>query len=311
LIGQEIQELERTLTSWTLVAEAALQVYRVINEIAGVDTPMGSENVLTRIHQSINALDTLQENAEQAPVEQLAALEKELEEIEGRLQRFQEMDPDVMVNLFGAETRQIAGIRLSFSHFYSPAVIALLLQHLCVTFGGLSIVREEWMGTLELFMASPLSAAEVLLGKYLSYLVFSTLLTLVLGALVVYGLGVPMLGSWFHYVAVIIGLTFASLGVGFVISTFANQVSQAVQYAMIVLLASVFFSGFFQELKLFRSVIQVISRLIPATYGIRLLQNIMLRGKLSPWAWYYVLLGLGIALFFIAWLLLRRAMVSH
>ncbi|MGH3112684.1 MAG: hypothetical protein ACRDOP_04365 [Gaiellaceae bacterium] len=62
--------------------------------------------------------------------------------------------------------------------------------------------------------------------------------------LLVYALGVPLLGSWALLVTVVAALLFTSIGVGFLIALVSKSDSQAVQYAMIVLLAGIFFSSF-------------------------------------------------------------------
>ena len=202
----------------------------------------------------------------------------------------------------------VAIIQPRLTDYFAPGVIVLLLQHLAVTFAALSIVRDRRLGTMELFRVSPASSAEILVGKYLSYLLFGGLLATILSMLVVFGLQVPMLGDWLSYGLVIAALLFACLGIGFVISLAAQTESQAIQYVMIVLLASVFFSGFFLSLRLLWDGVRVVSWGLPATSGIILLQDIMLRGgPPNP-----VLLGglaaLGVSLFLIAFNLLRRAM---
>jgi ABC-2 type transport system permease protein len=98
---------------------------------------------------------------------------------------------------------------------------------------------------------------------------------------------------------------------GFVISLLAETTSQAVQYAMIVLLASVFFTGFFLSLDLMADWIQVISWLLPATYGVQWLQEIMLRGMAPDPLLLWVLGGFGMTLFVVAWILLRRLMARQ
>jgi ABC-2 type transport system permease protein len=148
----------------------------------------------------------------------------------------------------------------------------------------------------------------VLIGKYLSYFIFSSIISLILTGLLVYGLQVPMLGTWYSYILVIAALLFASLGVGFVISLLAKTDSQAVQYSMIVLLTSVFFSGFFLSLETLWEPVRVVSWSLPATYGISMLQNIMLRGHLANVMLITSLTAIGVVLFFIAWWLLGRTM---
>jgi ABC-2 type transport system permease protein len=79
---------------------------------------------------------------------------------------------------------------------------------------------------------------------------------------------------------------------------------------MMLLIASVFFTGFFMDLDRFSAPIKTIARFLPATYGIRLLQNIALRGELSPANWLSSLAVYAVVAFAVAWLLLRRAMKS-
>jgi ABC-2 type transport system permease protein len=107
---------------------------------------------------------------------------------------------------------------------------------------------------------------------------------------------------------VIIGLLFTSLGIGFIISLLSKTDIQAVQYSMIVLLMSVFFSGFLLDLESLRESVRVISWALPATYGILLLRNIMLRGDPLALASFMQLVAIGLGLFLVAWALLRRSM---
>jgi ABC-2 type transport system permease protein len=139
-------------------------------------------------------------------------------------------------------------------------------------------------------------------------MLFGGLLAAMISLLVVYGLRVPMLGNWGDYAIVIAALLFAALGAGFIISLISQTDTQAVQYAMLLLLGSIFFSGFFLDLRLMWEPLSALSRILPATYGIQLLQNVMLRGgELNP-----ILIGglvtISIVVFLLSWLLLHRKM---
>jgi ABC-2 type transport system permease protein len=117
-----------------------------------------------------------------------------------------------------------------------------------------------------------------------------------------------MRGSWTEYAAVILVLIFTSLGMGFLISLVSQTDTQAVQYSMFLLLGSVFFSGFFLDLRYLWEPVRIVSWALPATYGIRLLQDIMLRGGAILPNLFYGLLAIGVGLFLVSWLLLRRLM---
>ncbi|MFN2139052.1 MAG: ABC transporter permease [Candidatus Promineifilaceae bacterium] len=232
-----------------------------------------------------------------------------LNEVNEMLAAYRDMDPAVLVAPFRSETLTITQVRIEPMHFYVPGVIALLLQHLAITLAGLSIIREKLGGAMELIRAAPASALEALIGKYSSYLIFTGLLAVVLTALIIFGLRVPQLGLWVNYALVIIGLLLASLGIGFHISLSAQSNSQAIQYAMLVLLASIFFCGFFMPLYRLAPFVHIISWLLPATYGTVMLQEIMLRG-LAPNALLLTALFAGaFLLFLLAWVRLRRQLI--
>ena len=268
---------------------------------------------LENMVKNVNELNTVQEAGDKADnylaqLEKLTEIEGDLAVIQDNLAEFVTIRPSIIVSPFRSQTHSIATVLTNVTSYYAPAVIILLLQHLTVTFGALSLVRERQLGSIELFNVSPLSALETLLGKYISYLVFGAILTAVLLALMIFGMSVPMLGSWVGVALTIFGVIFASLGIGFVISLISKTDTQAVQYSMIVLLTSVFFSGFILELHTLISSVRIISWMLPATYGILFLRSIMLRGDMPDPTLYLLLIGLGIALFVLAWALLRRSM---
>jgi ABC-2 type transport system permease protein len=102
----------------------------------------------------------------------------------------------------------------------------------------------------------------------------------------------------------------ASLGAGFVISAVARTESEAVQYAMIALLVSIFFSGFFISLDRLIEPVRVLSYLLPATYGIAALQDIAFLGEAPDPRLIAGVSVLAVALLGSAWMLMRRRVVA-
>lgn len=240
--------------------------------------------------------------------EQVNENSADVDALDGLLAEFRQIPSNLLVNPFGLVANSLSNLKYTPTGFYTPAVIILLLQHLAVTFAALSIVRENNSGAMELFRVSPISAFETLLGKYLSYMIFGGILAVLISLLVVYGLGVPMLGDWEDYAVVLAALLFAALGAGFFISLISQTDTQAVQYAMLLLLASIFFSGFFIDLRLMWVPLRVLSGILPATYGIQLLQNTMLRGGALDSLLIIGLLAIGVMAFLLSWLLLQHRM---
>lgn len=203
---------------------------------------------------------------------------------EGELPSPVNVPPEVIARPTTAETENIAPTAPNVLTFFAPAVFALVIQHLAVTLTALSMVRERLSGQMDRFRVAPVTSSELLIGKYVAYAVLSLVVTAAVGALLVVGLAVPLLGGPEIFVAIVLLLTFASLGVGLLISLVADSERQAVQLSMLVLLASVFFSGFVLPVSDFAGWTQYLAYLLPVTHGIATLQDTMLRGELNqPW----------------------------
>lgn len=221
-----------------------------------------------------------------------------------------EIPPEVVAEPTIARVVNIAPSAPSVVSFAAPAAFALMLQHMAVTLTALSFVRERLSGAMELFRISPVNSLELVLGKYLGLGIVSALIAAITGALLVYGLRVPQLGDPWLVGAVIGLLIFASLGIGLLISVIADSERQAVQLALLLLLASVFFSGFVLPVAEFRSAVQYVAYALPVTHGIKLLQDLMLRGDTTAWSQVTVLAVVGLALLVLTSVMLRRQMRS-
>ena len=315
-LGQATADsIQQDIGLLSLAAGSGLILFSTLAEAEGTDTALPAASITQRlesIQSNLNMLSQLDPGASDFSEEaaQAAQVENDLAEFSEMLTKFQGTDSHVLVAPFRSETLSIAAQQLDPTHYYVPAVIALLMQHIAVTVAALSIVREKRGGTLELFQASPVSAFETLLGKYISFFLLTALLGLVLTALVIWGLGMPFLGNWGMYLLALAGILGASLGVGFLMSLGAQTNSQAIQYAMIMLLASIFFSGFFLPLYRLWEPVRVVSWLLPATYGTNLLQSIMLRGLAGNSFLYLSLLLFSTILFLVVWAILHRRMAK-
>jgi ABC-2 type transport system permease protein len=303
---QHRRDVDQNLDNISLAVGASIGLLSSVQQtLGGEEAP--TSDALTTLNQLREDTEGLEEETDEGRrTDRLERIETGLAELEENLGEFERISPEIIVSPFRSEIRGLAPFQPETPDFFAPAVVALLLQHMAVTFASLSIVRERTVGTMELFRVSPLSSAEALLGKYISYMLLGALITTALTLLLIYGLGLPMLGLWLNYVLVVTAILFTSLGIGFLISILSQTDSQAVQYTMIVLLASVFFSGFMLSLNMLWEPVRVVSWMLPTTYGIILLRDIILRGLAPDLTLLIGLVGIGIGLLIISWLLLRR-----
>ncbi|HSJ72657.1 MAG TPA: ABC transporter permease [Acidimicrobiia bacterium] len=248
------------------------------------------------------------------PQEQSAALaevEGQLAEMETVVEDLRGIPAEILVSPLDVETQVVGAVPVGLTDYYAPGVIALLLQHLAITFAALALVREERLGTPEVFQVAPVGATHILGGKFLGYIGWMALIAAALSGLVFAVFGVPLVGSLVDYAIAIALLIVASLAIGFVISSLVQSDTQAVNITMIILLLSTFFSGFFMPLERLIEPVRAVSWMLPMTHGLAAMRDVMFRGNtIGPNTSVPLALGAVVA-FVAAWALLRARLQRH
>ena len=218
------------------------------------------------------------------------------------------VSPEVIASPTHAVVRNIAPSQPQVLAFYGPAVLALILQHLAVTLVALSLVRERTSGVIELFRVAPINAWEVIAGKVLAYMLIGGAIAVTTVGLLVGVFHIPMLGDPVALAGVIALMLLASLGLGLLIAVISDSERQAVQLSLLLLLATVFFSGFVLAISEFSEPVRTLAYLLPATHGIALSQDIMLRGGTVQYWEFWALGAIAAVSLLFAWARLRRGM---
>jgi ABC-2 type transport system permease protein len=208
-----------------------------------------------------------------------------LEDLQRTALMLRSIPPEQIVSPLRENYANVRGQAALLMVYYAPGVVALMIQHIAVTLGALAIVRERMLGSIEMFQVAPISSRQVIYGKYLAYVAFILLISVALTTALVL-LGVPLPSNLGFYVGIIVLLTLASLGLGFLLSVFSQSDSQAIQLSMLILLLSIFFSGFLLPLESFLPFISVIGAFLPLTHGINGLRALTLEGiNPEPLTW--------------------------
>lgn len=200
-----------------------------------------------------------------------------LDRVSNKVKTFTLIQPNIVAAPLRQETTSIAGT-ISAPIFYAPAVLALILQHLTMTFIALSIVREQELGTTELFAVSPLRSWERSLGKILAYFLAGGAISAFLMGGIVFGLGAPMRGGLAPLVGIIALELLASMGIGFVVGQACRNITQVVQTSMLILLASVFFGGLVLGEERFQPWLVPMGWLLPMRHALITMRDSMLKG---------------------------------
>jgi ABC-2 type transport system permease protein len=157
--------------------------------------------------------------------------------------------------------------------------IGLLIFFLVYVVTSVSFLRERSLGTLERLMASPLRRTEIVVGYMLGF----TLVALVQAAEVL-GFGLLVLnlynaGSVLLLFGIEVLLALGAVNLGIFLSTFARNEFQAVQFIPLVVVPQVLLSGLLVPVSSEPDWLQWISNVLPLTYAVDALRNVMLRGR--------------------------------
>lgn len=167
---------------------------------------------------------------------------------------------------------------LEQAYFMVPGVIGMILFALTSILTATAIVRERERGTIEQLIVTPIRPWELMVGKLLPYVVLALLNTvevLVIGA---WWFGVPVRGDLTLILGVSVIFLMSSLGIGLLASTAANTQQEAMLTVWMMLLPSLFLSGFFFPLEAMPQVLQWISYAMPLRYYLVIIRSTMLKG---------------------------------
>jgi ABC-2 type transport system permease protein len=289
LVGAEetLGELERNLSSVDVAATSAAV-------LADDGSEGGDDGTLARTARSFgsaigsarSAVDDARQVLGSGDVatarERLARAQEALQRAPALADQLLSVNANVLVQPFEGELESIVRGDRTFTDYYAPAAIVLLLQQFGIAFAALSFVRETQLGATELFRVAPVGPRQVVVGKYVGQLFVGALVAAALVALVRWALDVPLLGSVTDLALSLVLVVLASVGLGFVVSLTSRTDMQAVLSTMLILLASLFFSGFFLPIDQLAGIGRVVAWALPATYGIEQARDIMLRGDQLP-----------------------------
>jgi ABC-2 type transport system permease protein len=164
-------------------------------------------------------------------------------------------------------------------NFVAPALLATLALFFGFLLTGISFLRERSQGTLERLMASPVSRLDIVLGYLLGFFIFALTQTLIIVLFTIYALNIDYKGDlWQIFVFQVIVLV-SSINLGILISAFARNEFQMVQFIPLIILPQVFLCGLLWPVEQMSDPLQWIAKFLPLTYAVDGLREIMLKGK--------------------------------
>ncbi len=161
----------------------------------------------------------------------------------------------------------------------APALIGVFGFFFTFLLTGVSFLRERAQGTLERLLTTPVGRADILVGYLLGFLVFAGIQSLVILLFTIFALQIEYQGALWQIFVLLMLLTVVSVNLGIFVSTFARNEFQVVQFIPIVLAPQIFLSGVILPVDQLPGYFQAASDVLPLTYAVDGLKEIMLRGQ--------------------------------
>lgn len=167
---------------------------------------------------------------------------------------------------------------LGLFDYTGPVLIGFFVFFFVFIVGGVSFLRERTQGTLERLLATPIKRKELVFGYLGGFGIFTIIQSILIAAFSIYILQVYMTGNFFYVIVITFLLALTALSLGTLLSAFAKNEFQLIQFIPLVIVPQVFFSGLF-PLEGMAMWLQAIGKVMPLTYGADALRGIMLRGE--------------------------------
>jgi len=176
---------------------------------------------------------------------------------------------------------------LESRNFIVPGIIAVIIMIVGALLTSMVVAREVENGTVETIRSLPVQAADFFLGKAIPYFVITladVLVAILMGQML---FGVVMKASFWLMILASTIYILVALGIGLLISVKTQSQLVANQLAVLVTyLPSLLLSDFVFPQQNMPAPLQAVSKLVPATYYIDILNGLYLRdlsiGQLWP-----------------------------
>ncbi|MEI6898707.1 MAG: ABC transporter permease [Bacteroidota bacterium] len=169
--------------------------------------------------------------------------------------------------------------KLNYKTYMVPGILVLLVTIISFLLSGMNVVREKEIGTIEQLNVTPIRKLQFIAGKLIPFWIiamFELAFGLLVGKLL---FNIPIVGS--------LGLIFLSagiylmviLGFGLLISTGTNTQQQSMLVSFFFMVIFILMSGLFTSIESMPHWAQMLDRLNPIAYFIKIMRMIMLKGS--------------------------------
>ena len=178
-----------------------------------------------------------------------------------------------------------------------PAVIGVIVLLMCLLLTAMAVVREREVGTLEQLLVSPLTPAELMLGKTIPVAGIALLQLTLVTSVALLWFDIPLRGSVVALLTAAALFILAGLSFGLFLSTISTTQQEAFLAMYLVILPAIILSGFLYPIDTMPELFQWLTLANPLRHFLEVVRDIFLKGSglRELWPQFTVLGGMAAA----------------
>ena len=168
---------------------------------------------------------------------------------------------------------------MNYQIFMVPGILVILVTMVGSFLTALNIVKEKEIGTIEQINVTPIRKYQFILGKLIPFWVLG-LIILTIGLIisfVIYGI-IPAGNLLTIYIFAAVYLL-AVLGLGLLVSTFANTQQQAMLLSFFLMMIFILLGGLYTSIDSMPEWAQIFTKFNPVAYFIEVMRMVVLKGS--------------------------------
>jgi ABC-2 type transport system permease protein len=169
---------------------------------------------------------------------------------------------------------------LRSKNFLVPALMALIMAILAALLTSTTVSKEWENGTMELLISTPVTAFEIVTGKFIPYFIIGIIDSIIILLLGTYVYDVPIKGSLALLALVILLFLTGMLMIGLLLSCIFRSSLMSNQFAFVAtFLPTMLLSGFVFFIPGMPKALQIFSEITPARHFITCARSIFMKGS--------------------------------
>lgn len=168
---------------------------------------------------------------------------------------------------------------MNYRYFMVPGILVLLVTMVGAFLSALNIVKEKEIGTIEQINVTPIRKYQFILGKLIPFWVLG-LVILTIGLFISWAFyGIIPAGNFLTIYIFAAVYLLAVLGMGLLVSTFANTQQQAMLLSFFMMMIFILLGGLYTSIDSMPQWAQTFTKFNPVAYFIEVMRMVVLKGS--------------------------------